>query len=221
MDSLEQTGPLKAQLDQKKANFELKADTSKKRVYREGIESVRNSGILDNALNVGDLAPNFELVNALGDTVELYEQLKMGKVILTWYRGGWSPYCNLTLHELQNELPKFQTLGANLIALTPELPDSSLSTSEKNELKFEVLSDVGNDIARKYRIVFQLTDAVAERYNQSFGLNEYNGDTSNELPLAATYIIQQEGKIVYAFLDADYRNRAEPKDLTRFLQGDI
>ena len=210
--------PLKSILEVKKANFEAKADDNKKRAYREGIESVENSGILSKAKQVGDTAPNFVLKNALGEDVELKDYLKKGKVILTWYRGGWCPYCNLTLHQLQEELPNFKANGANLIALTPELPDKSMSTAEKHDLEFEVLSDIGNKIAREYGIVFKLTDEVAGMYNKSFDMNGYNGDDSNELPLAATYVIDEEGKIIYAFLDADYRNRAEPSDLTEFIK---
>ncbi len=120
---------------------------------------------------------------------------------------------------MQEELANFKANGANLIALTPELPDESISTSEKHDLQFEVLSDIGNQVAKEYGIVFKLTDEVAGIYNQSFELNKHNGDNSNELPLAATYIINENGEIVYAFLDADYRNRAEPSDLTKFLQN--
>tara|TARA_R110000868_G_scaffold358814_3_gene620555 strand:- start:23800 stop:24564 length:765 start_codon:yes stop_codon:yes gene_type:complete len=210
---------LKSKLEEKKANFELNADENKKRAYREGLESVKNSGIVSKAKQVGEKAPNFTLNNALGKPVVLSDYLKKGKVILTWYRGGWCPYCNLTLQQLQQELPNFKVNGANLIALTPELPDKSISTAEKHDLKFEVLSDVGNKIANEYGIVFKLTDEVAEMYNKSFELNNYNGDQSNELPLAATYIINKNGEIIYAFLDADYRNRAEPTELTEFLKN--
>ncbi|MFT6500608.1 MAG: peroxiredoxin [Crocinitomicaceae bacterium] len=210
---------LKSKLDEKKANFELKADDNKKRAYKEGIDSVKNSGVISKAKQVGEKAPNFTLKNALGNPVELNDYLKKGKVVLTWYRGGWCPYCNLTLHQLQQELPNFKASGATLIALTPELPDKSISTAEKNALEFEVLSDIGNKIAKEYGIVFKLTDEVAGMYNQSFDMNGYNGDASNELPLAATFIIAENGKILYTFLDADYRNRAEPSELTEFLQN--
>jgi len=210
---------LKAQLDERKQNFERKADKKVKAIYKDGIDAVAKSGILENALQNGQKAPNFKLKNALGDTVELADYLAKGPVILTWYRGGWCPYCNLTLHKLQKELPKFKAQGANLIALTPELPDSSITTAEKNDLNFEVLSDLGNAVARKYGVVFKLTPEVAEIYNKKFDLEAYNGDSSNELPLAATYIINKDGTIVYAFLDADYRNRAEPSELTAILKN--
>ena len=214
----EEKTSLKSKLEERKLNFTLNADENKKKIYKEGLDSVEESGIVNSAKQVGDKAPNFTLNNTLGNPVSLSDYLKKGDVILTWYRGGWCPYCNLSLHALREELPNFKANGANLIALTPELPDESISTSEKHNLEFEVLSDIGNQVAKKYGIVFQLTDEVAEIYNQSFDLNNHNGDESNELPLAATYIINQEGEIIYAFLDADFRNRAEPSELTKFLK---
>jgi len=209
---------LQAVLNAKKEAYEKTADESKKKAYADGIAAARESGIESSALQVGDTAPNFTLSNASGESVELYDDLDKAYVILTWYRGGWCPYCNLTLQYLQRELTEFQKYNANLIALTPELPDSSLSTAEKNELEFEVLSDVGNEVASEYGIVFQLTDEVAGYYNKGFDLNEYNGDQSNELPLAATYVINNNAEIIYAFLDADYRNRAEPSEITEVLK---
>ncbi len=216
---IESTDTLKAQLEERKAAFAAAADDYKKRVYREGIEAVALSGITSKAKQVGQQAPDFALPNAKGEVVRLSDYLQKGPVVLTWYRGGWCPYCNLTLRRLQMELPQFQALGAQLIALTPELPDQSLSTAEKNELQFEVLSDVENQVARDYGLVFQLSPEVAELYQKAFDLHGSNGDESNELPLAATYIIQPSGAISYAFLDVDYRNRAEPAEVLEALRA--
>jgi peroxiredoxin len=195
----------------------VKREASSKNYLKEkiqtlvnGIVAVKNSGILKKALNVGDKAPDFTLNNALSKSVSLYDELKKGSVVLIWYRGGWCPYCNITLHYLQERLAEFQQAGATLMALTPELPDKSLNTLEKNNLEFTVLSDVGNKIGKEYGVVFELISEVASLYENSFGLVENNGDSSNELPLAATYVIDQNGIIQYAFLDADYRKRAEP-----------
>lgn len=210
--------PLQESLDEKKSNFELNADEEKKKDYAAGIQAIIDDGVLDKAKNNGDKAPNFTLKNAKGERVTLYDELKNGPVVLIWYRGGWCPYCNLTLKRLQDELPNFKQYDASLIALTPELPDRSLSTIEKNELSFEVLSDIGNKVAKEYGVVFELTDAVAKRYQDGFNLHGFNGDESNTLPLAATYVIDKNGKIVYAFLDADYRNRAEPKEIMNSLR---
>ncbi len=208
---------LQAQLNERKAAWEEKAPEKTKQVYGKGIESLQESGILEQALNVGDTAPDFTLDNAVGEKVRLSNYLEQGAVILTWYRGGWCPYCNITLRYLQQHLSDFEAAGAKLLALTPELPDRSLSTTEKHQLEFEVLSDVGNEVARQYGLVFKLTPEVAQMYQNAFDLHAYNGDESDELPLAATYVIDQTGIIRYAFLDAEYRNRAEPEQILEVL----
>ncbi|SFW65805.1 peroxiredoxin-like family protein [Cellulophaga fucicola] len=218
MNNNKNIGELDALLDKVRQTGAAKFTDEKKQIYADGISSVKNSGVLDSALKVGDKAHNFTLKNALNESVSLYDELKNGPVVLTWYRGGWCPYCNITLHALQEKLPEFKNEGATLLALTPELPDNSLSTSEKNNLEFAVLSDLKNTIGKEYGVIYTLTDDVATIYNAGFGLNNVNGDTSNELPLAATYVIDTNGIITYAFLDADYTVRAEPSEILAALQ---
>ncbi|MDF7801424.1 peroxiredoxin-like family protein [Pontiellaceae bacterium B1224] len=209
---------LKSQLDERKNAFGAKASADVKKTYAEGIQAVVDSGVVQQAKQVGDMAPDFELTNAAGEMVRLSDVLKEGPVVLTWYRGGWCPYCNLALRAMQKELPNFEAQGATLIAISPELPDESMSTTEKDELEFQVLSDLDNATAKEYGIVYTLTDGVASIYEEKFALSAHNGTDSDELPLAATYVIGQDGVITYAFLDADYRNRAEPSDITAVLQ---
>lgn len=210
---------LKTDLENYKSKFLEKADTQKIKVYDEGIEHVEQSGILEKVLKKGDKALDFELKNATGKSIKLSDYLETGSVVLTWYRGGWCPYCNLTLRHLQKHLLDFKAEGANLLALTPELPDNSLKTSEKNELEFEILTDLANQVAKNYGIVFRLTPEVAKYYKNAFDLEIYNGNDSNELPLATTYVIDKDSIIQYAFLDADYRNRAEPSDILKVLKA--
>lgn len=206
------------ELEKKKKQSAQKMSAEKQKIAADGIKAVAESGILKTAKNKGDKAPLFALNNAQGKSVALKELLKRGPVVLTWYRGGWCPYCNIALHYLQEDLPLFQALGASLVALTPELPDKSLSTIERNHLKFEVLSDVGNKIAKEYGLAYRLTPEVAKAYQQGFDLHAYNGDESDMLPLAATYVIDKKGVIRYAFLDADYKNRADSKDIIAALK---
>ncbi|MBU2995886.1 AhpC/TSA family protein [Cellulophaga baltica] len=205
-------------IEAKISSFEANADGTTKKVYKEGFEALNETDIIDKAKKVGDIAPDFTLENAVGTKVTLKDFLKKGPVVLVWYRGGWCPYCNINLHHLQDELPNIKAQGAKLIAVSPELPDKSISTKEKNNLEFEVLSDIDNEVAKEYGVVFKLTDDVAKIYNEKFGLENYNGNDSNELPLAATYVINTDGKITYAFLDVDYKKRAEPTEITDFLK---
>lgn len=161
------------------------------------------------ALNVGDKAGNFTLKNALGNEVTLYDELKNGPVVLTWYRGGWCPYCNIALSKLQSILPEIKAAGATLIALSPQIPDQSMATKEKQELEFEVLSDIGNKVGKEYKIVFKLDDATHERYESGFGLSDFNGDSEGELPIPVTYVVGTDKIIKYAFVDDDYSLRAD------------
>lgn len=201
------------ELAAKQAAFNEKADATKKADYARGIEELEASGVLDAAKNVGDQAPEFELKDATGKSVKLAELLGAGPVVLVWYRGGWCPYCNITLKGYGRRASEFKDKGATLVAISPELPDNSLDTQQKHELDFLVLSDTGNEVADDYGIRFELPDYVAKHYNDAFDLEKYNGDTSNTLPLAATYVIDQSGKIRWAFLSADYKQRAEPADV--------
>ncbi len=151
--------------------------------------------------------------NVEDQPVRLSDLLKNGPVVLTWYRGGWCPYCNLALAALAEKLPEITAAGGQLVALTPELPEHAEETTKKNKLPFTVLSDVGNRVAREYGVVFKMTPDVAAAMQKNAKLHERNGDASDELPLGAAYVIAPDGTVTYAFLDADYRNRAEPSRL--------
>jgi len=204
---------LQDELDARKAAFEKTASAEKIEEYEKGIKAVIASGMLEAALKAGDTAPDFTLKNAVGKEVSLANLLKDGPVVLTWYRGSWCPYCNIALQAYQRKLPEIRKAGAQFVALTPELPDKSLPTKEKFKLGYEVLTDLNNGVAEKFGIVFKMTPWVAQAMEEGFGLQGYNGKDYDKdtLPLSATYIITPDGKIAYAFLDAEYRNRATPE----------
>jgi peroxiredoxin len=115
---------------------------------------------------------------------------------------------------LQDIYSEIQQSGASLIAISPMLPDGSLSMTEKNQLTFDVLSDQGNKVAVEYGIVFRLDDELLKLYDK-FGLDVAgaNGDDSFELPVPATYLVNTDRQISYAFLDVDHTVRMEPADI--------
>ncbi|NEO83742.1 MAG: AhpC/TSA family protein [Spirulina sp. SIO3F2] len=201
-------------------DFRKTAPDEVKTTMGTATQDLIDSGIIDRTLKVGDTIPAVSLPNATGQTVNIQELLKSGPVVISFYRGGWCPYCNLELKALQAKLPEIKALGANLITISPQTPDASLSTAEKNALEFEVLSDVGNKVARAFGLVFTLPETLRPLYAQ-FGLDipAHNGDETFELPIPATYIVKTDGTIALAFAEADYTQRLEPAEIVAALQA--
>lgn len=212
-------GTLAARLSARSEASAAQRPAGARNVHAEGIETVERSGVAANALGVGDAAPSFVLPDAMGRQVRLSELLARGPVVMVWYRGGWCPYCNIQLQAMQEVLPELEAAGGTLVAISPERPDESMSTKEQNELDFVVLSDLGNRAAAAYGLAFTLPGPVAEAYQKGFDLHRHNMDTSNRLPLAATYVVDQDGVISWAQVDADYRKRAEPAEIVAHLRS--
>ena len=191
---------------------EIPQDTLKN--MREAVDNLSRSGIVDRSLKVGDMAPTFSLPNGSGTIVRSKDLLVKGPVIVSFYRGGWCSYCSLELQAMQESLSEFDSLRTTLVAISPQTQKNSLSTSRKNQLAYEVLSDVGNRVARSFGIVYQLQDEMMVIYEE-FGLDlkEYNGDDSFELPIPATFVIDQSGTIRLAFVDPDYTRRLDPTEI--------
>jgi peroxiredoxin len=163
------------------------------------------------ALNVGARIPSFTLADSAGKSVSSKDLLKQSNLVLVFYRGAWCPYCNLYLRNLQKNIKEIEAVGGRLVAVSVENPDNSLSVAQKNELNFTVLSDSNLDVARKFGIVFQLPPETDAKY-KAYGIDlvKQNRTAAPDLPLSATYIVNQNGEIVYAFLEPDYTKRAEP-----------
>jgi peroxiredoxin len=159
----------------------------------------------------GSAAPLFELPNHKGTTVSLTGLLETGPVVVVFYRGVWCPYCNLTLRAYQQHVPEITQLGATVVAVSPQAPDDSLTVAERNDLTYEVLSDVRAAAARAYGLVFRLPRYLQEAYQEmGHPLPAFNGTDDWELPIPATFVIDRDGTIRFADADPDYTRRANP-----------
>jgi peroxiredoxin len=210
---------LKEQLAQFRAGWRERVPAERQEMMLRHIQQLRDGAISKTMLKVGDRAPSIVLADAKGEMVDVAALLKQGPVIVTFYRGGWCPFCNLELRAYQHVLPEIAAAGASLIAISPEKADETLSTAEKNALTFHVLSDVGQKVGRAFGLVYEFTDELRSVYD-GFDLDipAKNGAPDEwALPVSATYVIGRDGTIIYANTDVDYRDRADPLDVLETL----
>lgn len=190
------------------------------RLFAGQIDQARSHDIPEQALGVGSIAPNFSLPSATGEVVELRRLLEDGPVVLTFYRGGWCPYCNIQLRSYQRILGGLKELGAGLVAISPETPDNTFETREREALEFPVLSDAGNAVAKRFGLVFPVSaDVLSMFQGWDIDLRKHNGVEGGELPVPGTYVIDEGGTIIFGQADVDYRRRAEPEDILGVLRS--
>ncbi|MFT6529802.1 MAG: peroxiredoxin [Psychrosphaera sp.] len=172
------------------------------------------------AIALSEQAPNFELPNQQGISISLATLLAKGAAVVTFYRGSWCPYCNIQLRALQAGLPEIHQLGAELVAISPQVPDDSLSKDEISQMSFQVLSDQNANVAAEFGVAWQVPDVLLEhmRVDRSLDLAEINNGNGSILPIPATFVIDQSGKVVWRYVDVDYRTRSEPEDIITALQ---
>tara|TARA_R110000796_G_scaffold10530_3_gene34867 strand:+ start:11611 stop:12186 length:576 start_codon:yes stop_codon:yes gene_type:complete len=166
-------------------------------------------------LSKGDTAPGFSLPNAFGKKIVLSQALKSGIVIIKFYRGEWCPICNLDLRAIQQHLPQITSLGASLIAISPQRPDDALTAIQKNELEYEVLSDADQEVIKAYNLQFD----PGEDYHQRRDLSVLNGGGLKTLPVPATFIVNTDQIIEAAHVEANYTERMGPREIIEVLKG--
>jgi peroxiredoxin len=163
-------------------------------------------------LRIGSPLPDATLLDVHGATTTLHAELAGGPAVIVLYRGAWCPYCNLTLNTYQRELlPALTTAGVQLIAISPQQPDRSLSMKEKHALEFNVLSDPGNQLARALGGLTRPSRGVVEAQLQyGIDLTQVNADSTTELPMPTVAVVDQAGALVWLDIHVDYTSRSEP-----------
>jgi peroxiredoxin len=177
-------------------------------------EELKASAQAARALPAGAQAPAFELPDGDGMMWRSADLLRNGPLVVVFYRGRWCAYCNAQLAALQQIHKEIAGRGASLVAISPQTVKHSYMTRDMHHLRFLVLSDAGNQVARKFGLVYRVPPELQRMYESIMTkLPGYNGDQSWELPLAATYVVGANGIINYARVDADWRQRAEPEEI--------
>jgi peroxiredoxin len=203
---------LQQQLDALTSKLQSLVPANRLAVVDRVIAELKDAGA--NALLPGDQAPVFELPDGDGHLWRSEDLLRSGPLVIVFYRGRWCAYCNTQLAALQEIHKQIAVTGASLVAISPQTQKHSYMTRDMHRLRFPVLSDSGNQVARKFGLVYRMPAELQAMYESIYTkLPGYNGDTSWELPLAATFVVKADGIISCAWVDVDWRRRPEPEEI--------
>jgi len=180
--------------------------------------SLSGGGLLQDARRVGDRAPEFSLPDQHGDIISLADRLTRGPVVLTFFRGGWCPFCSIALRALQEIATRIARSGASLLAVSPQSPEGIAQLADSQGLTFPLLSDHGNAVARVYGLVWRLDDESKAIYRRlGHDIPASNGAPGWELPMPAGYVIARTGVICHARVDPRVTHRLEPAEVLKAL----
>lgn len=179
-------------------------------LYKESLRWTKKVGIIDNALKIGDRAPNFVLPDAYGKFVSAHELLKRGPLVLSFYRGSWCEFCVSELGVLDHALPDFGARGASVAAVSPEISEYSRRLLKQERLSLTLLCDLDCGLSLSFGVLYYLPQSTQARLiDRGINLPKRHGTQTWMLPVPATYVIDPSGVITAAYIDDDYTIRAD------------
>ena len=191
-------------------------------VHARAVEELRQRAVAANILPVGAKAPEFQLQDHDGKIVSSSDLLTKGRLVLCFIRGRWCPFCVAQMEAMNLVLPEIEQAGATLAAISPQTVQQSFFMRDQHKLRFPLLSDAGNKVARQFGLTYRVPQEQEAVYRKAFvNLPFVNGDDSWELPIPATYIIDRDGTVLHASAKEDYTERAEPADILRSLNATL
>jgi peroxiredoxin len=174
------------------------------------IAALKASGTAQQILRLGERAPEFTLEDQNFRRLSSAELRKNAKLVVLFFRGRWCPFCIAQLEDLRESLPHFTAKGASVVAISPQTPKHNSFLADQHKLSFPVLSDPRNETAHAFRVAYKPTDGQLALWKSSFvNLELLNGDASGELPMPATFVMAQDGTILYSHASDDYTDRPE------------
>ena len=208
------TRSLREQFAERKALIAKYVVPEVQAVHARVIQELKEQRAAERALARGALAPEFELHDQDGERLSSPEVLATSGLVVCFFRGRWCPFCVGQLEAMNLVLPQIAAAGATLVAISPQTVRQSFFMADQHKLRFPLLSDGRNQVARRFGLVYQVPEYQRSVYQRAFvNLPVANGDDSWELPIPATYIVDRDGMVRYAALDADYSVRPEPAEL--------
>jgi peroxiredoxin len=190
-------------------------------IHAQVVRELKQRHLAANILPVGTKAPAFESQDHDGKLVSSSDLLAKGRLVLCFIRGRWCPFCVGQMEAMNLILPQIEQTGAALVAISPQTVNQSFFMRDQHKLRFPLLSDAGNQVARQFGLTYRVPPPQEAVYRRAFvNLPFTNGDKSWELPIPATYILDRDGTVLYASANEDYTERPEPADIVSLLQSD-
>jgi peroxiredoxin len=187
-------------------------------VHARAVAGLKQQRLAANILPVGAKVPEFGLQDHDGKDVLSSDLLAKGRLVLCFIRGRWCPFCVGQMEAMNLVLPEIEQAGATLAAVSPQTVKQSFFMRDQHKLRFLLLSDAANSLARQFGLTYRVPDEQRAVYQRAFvNLPFVNGDDSWELPIPAVYIIDRDGSVLYASANEDYTERPEPAEIVRFL----
>jgi peroxiredoxin len=226
--SLEESGPetdtrpLREVFTERKESIAKYVPAETQAVHARAIAELKQQHLATNILPVGARIPEFQLQDHDGKTISSTDLLAKGRLVLCFIRGRWCPFCVGQVEAMNLVAPEVERAGATLAVISPQTVQQSFFMRDQHKLRFPLLSDAGNNVARQFGLTYRVPDEQRAIYQRAFvNLPFVNGDDSWELPIAATYIIERDGAVLYASANEDYTQRPEPEDIVRFLNATL
>ena len=212
--------PLREIFAERKALIAKYVPAETQAIHAQSIAELKQRRVAANILSVGAKAPAFELQDHDGKLVSLSSLLAKGRLALCFIRGRWCPFCVGQMEAMNLVLPEIAQAGATLVAISPQTVKQSFFMHDQHKLRFPLLSDAGNKIARQFGLTYRVPELQEAVYRRAFvNLPLANGDNSWELPIPATFVIDRDGTIVSAAANEDYTERPEPSEIVRVLES--
>lgn len=189
-------------------------------IHAQAVAELKTKELAANILPVGAKAPDFGLPDHDGRLISSVDLLSRGRLVLCFIRGRWCPFCVGQMEAMNLIVPQIEKAGATLVAISPQTVKQSFFMHDQHKLRFPLLSDSGNKVAREFGLVYRVPAAQEAVYRRAFvNLPFTNGDESWELPIPATYILDHDATVLYASANENYTERPEPQEITRLFKA--
>jgi peroxiredoxin len=211
--------PLREILAERKEKIAKYVPAATLEVHARVVAELKSHGLAAGSLGVGAKARGFSLPDHNGNVVSSEELLTRGRLVLSFFRGRWDPFCCGQMEAMNRILPGIEAAGVSLVAISPQTVKQSFFMADQHRLRFPLLSDAGNQVARQFGLVYRVPEEQQAIYRRAFvNLPFINGDESWELPIPATYVIDRDGTVLFVSANEDYKERVEPAEIWKNLR---